>query len=162
MRTPRRLIRARRLATRLAGRLPLDALPWRRKQPKVGLDTVRRRLELLLAAMYGRHIPIATPDVRREAWWRRALRAVSPFSEPETVPASDGESLRLPAFMDAAAGADAAIARYRLLAIEQGERVVRGTAAVAAAAVDSLERDLFLDRTQVRTRVASDRLPGRE
>ena len=146
MRTPRRLIRAKRLATRLARRLPLDALPWRRKQPKVRLDTVRRRLELLLAAMYGRHIPIATPDVRREAWWRHALRTVSPFSEPETVPASDGESLRLPAFMDAASGDDAAIARYRLLAIEQGERVVRGTAAVAAAAVDSLERDLFLLR----------------
>ena len=146
MRTSRRLIRAKRVLARLAARLPLPELPWRRQPRRVGLDSVRRRLELLLTAMYGRHMPIATPNVRREDWWRRALRAVSPFSEPETIPASDGESLRLPAFVDAMAGNDAAIARYRLLAIEQGERVMRGTAAVAAATADALERDLFLLR----------------
>jgi len=143
--TRRRLIRARRAAARLAARLPLPALPWLRTRPVVELDAVRRRLELLLAAMYGRHIPIAVPDRRRESWLARTWRAVSPFSEAESVAASDGESLRLPPSMDASPGAIEAIARYRLLAIEQAERVVRGTA-VAAAGLDSLERDLFLLR----------------
>jgi hypothetical protein len=129
----------------LAARLPLPALPWLRTRPVVELDAVRRRLELLLAAMYGRHIPIAVPDRRRESWLARTWRAVSPFSEAESVAASDGESLRLPPSMDASPGAIEAIARYRLLAIEQAERVVRGTA-VAAAGLDSLERDLFLLR----------------
>ncbi|HEY2375619.1 MAG TPA: VWA domain-containing protein [Gemmatimonadaceae bacterium] len=148
MRSRRRLIRARRAAARLAARLPipLPTLPWRRARPIVELDTVRRRLELLLAAMYGKHIPIAVPERRRVGWLTRAWRSVSPFKEPESVPASDGESLRLPSAMDAASGRDVAIARYRLIAIEQAERVVRGTATAAARLNDSLERDLFLLR----------------
>ena len=145
IRTRRRLIRARRAAARIAARLPLAALPWPRTQPVVELDAVRRRLELLLAAMYGRHIPISVPDRRRESWLARAWRAVSPFTEPDIVAASDGESLRLPPNMEASSGAVDAIARYRLLAIEQAERVVRGTAVVAAG-LDALERDLFLLR----------------
>ena len=123
----------------------MPVLPWLRARPVVELDAVRRRLELLLAAMYGRHIPIAVSDRRRESWLARAWRAVSLFTEAERVAASDGESLRLPPSMDASPGAVEAIARYRLLAIEQAERVVRGTA-VAAAGLDPLERDLFLLR----------------
>ena len=96
--------------------------------------------------MYGKHIPIALPERRRVGWLTRAWRAVSPFTEPESVPASDGESLRLPSTIDAAIGTDVAIARYRLIAIEQAERVVRGTAVAAAQLGDSLERDLFLLR----------------
>lgn len=146
MRARRRLIRARRAAERITEKLPLPALPWRREQPRVELDGVRRRLELLLAAMYGRHIPITPPVVKREGWWRRTVRALSPFASPVTVAASDGESLRLPPALDASSGSEAAVSRYRLLAIEQGERVMRGTAAVAARATDQLERDLFLLR----------------
>ena len=96
--------------------------------------------------MYGKHIPIAVPERRKVGWLKRAWRAVTPFTDPEIVPASDGESLRLPAMVDAAAGRDVALARYRLIAIEQAERVVRGTAATAARLGDSLERDLFLLR----------------
>jgi nitric oxide reductase NorD protein len=146
MRARRRLIRARAAAARLAAKLPLPEIPWGREQPKVELDGVRRRLELLLTAMYGRHIPIAPPEARRHSWWTRTVRAVSPFAAPRSLPASDGESLRLPPTVDASSGTDAAIARYRLLAIEQGERVVRGTVAIAAQATDHLERDLFLLR----------------
>ena len=146
MRARRRLIRARAAAARLAAKLPLPAVPWRREQPQVELDGVRRRLELLLTAMYGRHIPIAPPEARRAGWWTRTVRAVSPFAAPRAIPASDGESLRLPPTVDASLGTDAAIARYRLLAIEQGERVMRGTVAVAAQTTDRLERDLFLIR----------------
>jgi nitric oxide reductase NorD protein len=96
--------------------------------------------------MYGRHIPITPPASKRAGWWARTWRAVTPFKEPEIVPASDGEGLRLPAEMDAALGDDTAIARFRLLAIEQAERVLRGTAVVATEAADALERDLFLLR----------------
>jgi nitric oxide reductase NorD protein len=96
--------------------------------------------------MYGKHIPIAVPERRKIGWLTRAWRAVTPYTEPESVPASDGESLRLPSTMDAAPGRDVALARYRLVAIEQAERVVRGTATAAARLSDSLERDLFLLR----------------
>jgi nitric oxide reductase NorD protein len=112
----------------------------------VELTTVRRRLELLLTAMYGRHIPIAPPAPKRGGWWSRTWRSVSPFQQADTVAASDGEALRLPPHLDAVQGDDAAIARYRLLAIEQAERVLRGTAVIAADASDDLERDLFLLR----------------
>lgn len=149
MQTRRRLIRARRALSRFAERLPLPSFPHREAPAPVELASVRRRLELLLAAMYGRHIPIAPPVVKRGGWWSRARRAMSPFQEPEIVPASDGEALRLPATVDAGAGDEAAIARYRLLAIEQAERVLRGTAVIAAEAADDLERDLFLLRESV-------------
>lgn len=132
--------------SRVVEKLPFPAVSWRRPEQKVELESVRRRLEILLTAMYGRHIPIAPPDSRREGWWTRTVRSLSPFKKPEMLPASDGESLRLPPALDASSGDAAAIARYRLLAIEQGERIVRGTAVVAARAVDSLERDLFLLR----------------
>lgn len=146
MRARRRLIRVRRALSRVARRLPLPSFVSRRDPQPVELTAVRRRLELLLTAMYGRHIPIAPPTTRRDGWWARTWRSVSPFQTPEVVPASDGEALRLPPEMDAALGDDVAIARYRLLAIEQAERVLRGTAVVAAEAADDLERDLFLVR----------------
>lgn len=146
MRGRRRLIRVRRALSLAAARTPLPALMSRRERQPLELTAVRRRLELLLTAMYGRHIPITPPVVKRKGWWARAWRSVSPFHEPEAVPASDGEALRLPAEMDAALGDDVAIARFRLLAIEQAERVLRGTAVVAAETADDLERDLFLLR----------------
>jgi nitric oxide reductase NorD protein len=154
MNARRRLIRARRALSRFTERLPLPSFPHREAPPRVELTSVRRRLELLLAAMYGRHIPIAPPVVKRGGWWSRTWRAMTPVQEPEVVAASDGEALRLPTAVDAAAGDEAAIARYRLLAIEQAERVLRGTAVIAAQASDDLERDLFLLRESVSIDVA--------
>src|SRR3954463_12919371 len=98
-----RLIRPRRAFGRFAALLPfqLPDLPWRREEPKVELDGVRRRLELLLTAMYGRHIPIAAPEAARDGGGTRAWQPVSPFTKPQTISASDGESLRLPPVVDA-------------------------------------------------------------
>jgi nitric oxide reductase NorD protein len=146
MRPRRALIRVRRALSRVAEGLPVAVRERRRPPQPVELTAVRRRLELLLTAMYGRHIPIAPPPVKRTGWWSRTWRSVSPFQQPDVVAASDGEALRLPPELDAALGDDAAVARYRLLAIEQAERVLRGTAVVAADAEDDLERDLFLLR----------------
>jgi nitric oxide reductase NorD protein len=139
----RPLRRAAARLTRLVRHLP--RLPWPRPRAVVELDAVRRRLELLLAAMYGRTIPIAPAEVPPVSWWMRGVRAVSPFQRM-SLPASDGESLRLPASIDASGGMAAALARYRILAVEQGERIARGTSVQALEARDALERDLFLLR----------------
>lgn len=149
MRARHRLIRARRALSRFAEHLPLPHLAFTHRPQPVELTAVRRRLELLLTAMYGRHIPIAPPIVKRGGWFSRTWQSVSPFQQPESVAMSDGEALRLPPEIDAARGDDAAIAQYRLLAIEQAERVLRGTAVIAAEAADDLERDLFLLRESV-------------
>jgi nitric oxide reductase NorD protein len=111
--------------------------------PVLRLDDVRRRLEVLLAALYGREIPIAALDPTREAAGRTGrlpahLRAAGP------VAASDGERIHLPAQLDASQGAGAALARYRVMAIGQAERFIRGTAALAPDADEPLARDLYL------------------
>ncbi|HST59916.1 MAG TPA: VWA domain-containing protein, partial [Longimicrobium sp.] len=66
------------------------------------------------------------------------LRAAGPLA------ASDGERIHLPEQLDAADGPDAALARYRVMAIGQAERLMRGTAALAPGADEPLARDLYL------------------
>ncbi|MBV9774203.1 MAG: VWA domain-containing protein [Gemmatimonadetes bacterium] len=131
------------LLARVAGALRGRAAP---PPPTVRLEDVRRRLELLLAAVYGRGIPIVTAEPEpAPGWLRRAFRPVPPHLRPHGAgAASDAERVHLPAEMDAAGGEAAALARYRLLAIEQAERVARGTAALVPGERDRLERDLYL------------------
>jgi nitric oxide reductase NorD protein len=105
----------------------------RRPEPErevVRLDQVRRRLEILLAAVYGRSIPVvAARPPEPPSRWRRLF-----FPEPrhlrpaEIMAGTDAERVHLPPVLDAAEGAAAALARYRLLAVTQAERVARGTA----------------------------------
>ncbi|HEU4643854.1 MAG TPA: VWA domain-containing protein, partial [Gemmatimonadaceae bacterium] len=121
---------------------------WRaRRRPALELDAVRRRLELLLRAMYDRPILIVDADDPREHGLGARLRrlAAGRASHHTPLPATDGESLYLPRSLPVPAGAgDAeALARYRLLAMEQAERLARGTAALAPSG-DPLERDLYL------------------
>ncbi|HEU4564930.1 MAG TPA: hypothetical protein VFS05_09795, partial [Gemmatimonadaceae bacterium] len=146
MREPRHiLLRARAAASARAERLRQRLLA---PHAAVPLDEVRRRLELLLAALHGRviHIDAAEPPSRRS----RLERIVSPeprhLRHEEALPSTDGERIRLPASLRAEGGADDAMARYRLLALEQGERVARGTAALAPGEDDALARDLYLLR----------------
>src|SRR6185295_2528081 len=82
----------------------------------VMLDQVRRRLELLLAAMYG--VPMAVRSV---------------------VTAADTD-IGLPPHLDASTGLDDAIARYRLLALAQAARLARRDQ--SAPPDDVLARDL--------------------
>jgi nitric oxide reductase NorD protein len=117
MRTSR-LIRNRLLgATR---RLMNPVARWRKQRaaPVVALASVQRRVELLLAAMYGRPFRVV------------ATGAAS---------AADTGAVVLPAMLLGEAGA---VQRYRLLAIEQGARILRGTR--GAAPEDLLERDVYL------------------
>jgi nitric oxide reductase NorD protein len=81
---------------------------------------VHRRIELLLGAMYGP--AVATGVMARE-----------PGKQPS------GRSIVLPRSI--AEPGDAA-ERYRLLAIEQGARIVRGTRLAAPA--DPMERDIYM------------------
>ncbi len=132
------------LARRRAAAL-LD--PQEAARDGVRLPEVSRRLELLVAALYGRPIQIA-PAPSRGGRLRRA--------EPPTA-ANDGERIVLPAELP---GGDA-LGRYRLMALAQAERVERGTAVLAPARTDALERDLYLlfESAAVDAAVA-ERVPG--
>ncbi|HET7463121.1 MAG TPA: VWA domain-containing protein [Longimicrobium sp.] len=117
---------------------PLDAPP-----PPVGLAEVRRRLELLLAGVYGVPVPVAPAEPPREKPIRRLLRRTpGHLRAAAALPSSDGERVLLPARLDEA-GPDA-LRRYRILAIEQAERLARGTARALPANEPPLVRDLFL------------------
>jgi nitric oxide reductase NorD protein len=94
------------------------------------LADVRRRLELVVSALYGRHIPI-TPAVPGRGWGRTTAPTA----------ANDGERILLPATLQ---GGGDALARYRLMAVEQAERIARGTAGLAPPPREALERDLYL------------------
>lgn len=116
-----------------------DVAAWlraRRRTPAVQLGAVQRRLELLLAALYGSHFEIepAEPDTRSRSFRARAL--------PE-IARHEGVTIQLPATMQASDGVEAAIARYRLLAIGQAARIMRGSAALAPGDDDLVARDLY-------------------
>lgn len=115
---------------RALGRAPAAPPP-----PALELEAVRRRLEILLAAVYGREIPIV------------AAKPVEPTRRTaagEPVAGSDGERIHLPPRLDASGGTEAALARYRVLAIGQAERMMRGTVALAPGEDERLARDLYL------------------
>lgn len=143
--------RARRLwlkARHLASRLTDDARQrWHKGDDVVvALETVRRRLELLLAALYPHAPRIDVAGGSKHAGLDDStVRLAGRHRSDDVLAANDGESIRLPASI-AARDAPAAIARYRLLALEQAERVARGTAGVATEITNRLERDLYLLR----------------
>lgn len=119
---------------------------WRRRRPEVSLETVQRRLELVITALYGRPLALAPTRVTPRNWLERVSRAMG--AQPDvrqTTPSVEGETIRLPELLDARQGVESAVARYRVLALEQAQRIVRGTPALVPAA-DPLERDLYLVR----------------
>jgi len=127
--------RRRRLPARTADP---DAAP-----PPVGLEEVRRRLELLLAGVYGHPISIAAADAPRTPVARRLAGQVPPHLRGNApLPASDGVRILLPARLDPADGDP--LTRYRVMAIQQAERLARGTALALPAGESPLVRDLYL------------------
>jgi nitric oxide reductase NorD protein len=146
-------------ATRMPERVVATIASRMRRGPAiVRLEEVHRRLELLLAAIYGRPIVVELPRPTRPSTFGRVARWAStrrraPLAE------SDAVSIRLPATLSADDPA-AALEQYRLLAVEQAERLVRGTAARASACTP-MERDLFLlaESAAVDAAIAA-RMPG--
>ena len=110
---------------------PFTAWRTARAPATLTLADVRRRLELLLAAMYGRPFRIAGSAPSR-------TRAGGPTGLDLT-----SADVILPPVLPDGSGRARAAERYRLLAIEQAARVVRGTM-TDALPVDPLERDLYL------------------
>ncbi len=127
-----------------------DALRARRARAArnarvVRLDDVRRRLELLVTAVYDRPIPITTADsaTRRSSW--RDVFVPGHVRRRAALATTDGERIQLPREIESADG-DAALAEYRLMAIEQAERIARSTLVTLPPGAPGLERDLYLLR----------------
>ncbi len=115
----------------------------RRRKPSVALETVHRRLELVIAALYGRPIALTATDRAPKTFRARLETLLGVQADAHrTTPTVEGETIRLPESLDAPDGTESAIARYRILAIEQAERIKRGTPAHAPS-TDPLERDLY-------------------
>jgi nitric oxide reductase NorD protein len=120
---------------------------WRARPPQargeLPLARVKRRLELVVGALYG-DIPAILPSdpPPRPTWLARLLGRAPRHLSPRTAHSfTDGSSVWLPRAMETGDNEGAAVATYRLLALEQVARVVRGTP--AAAPSDRLERDLY-------------------
>ena len=145
----RRFLRNRAIG--LTRRAVAPAARWRQQRApeKLELTQVRRRLELLLTGMYGRPMRVGEEDAAPRA---AALGGARPNGEQPDI--------ALPRSMPARDGLDAAGAQYRLLAIEQAERLVRGSAAVALPTT-MLERDLYtLAEGAAIDRAIAERAPG--
>jgi nitric oxide reductase NorD protein len=117
-------------------------VPRRSEEQQVSLDEVKERLEYYLRAVYGRPIrvePVAVDKPRagtREAGWlmRKRIDAVSD---------SDVDVIRLPSQLVAPPGEVTPFERFRCIAVQHAERLVRSTASHAATLGSDLERDLF-------------------
>jgi nitric oxide reductase NorD protein len=111
-------------------------------QPVV-LEDVRRRLEVLLAGVYGHPITVAAAEAPRTPVARRLFGRVPPHLRIQApLAASDGVRVLLPPRLDPAEGD--ALTRYRVMAIQQAERLARGTALALPADESPLVRDLYL------------------
>jgi nitric oxide reductase NorD protein len=122
---------------------------WRVRPPGaaavLALAQVRRRLELFLGALHGEPVPILPADPEPAPTWLARLlgRAPRHLAPAEALAATDGERVWLPRALDARAGEDAALDRYRLLAVEQAARRGRGVARGQPHDAPRIERDLY-------------------
>lgn len=123
---------------------------WKRVNPEkhsaiTELGSVRRRLELLITAMYGRSIRIEdAKPVRPPGVVGRLVNRATRGRDPGEIAESDADTIRLPRMLCDSNTRGSAITQYRLLAIEHAERIVRGTEANRPAEGVALERDLYL------------------
>jgi nitric oxide reductase NorD protein len=113
-----------------------DRIRVLRTPPVVELESVRRRISLVLAAMFGRRfelVSLRTPPPSNMLGTRRR--------QPPAV--SHGDTIELPATVRVIDDVDSTAATYRLLAVEQAARLVRGSHAFAPDHDDPVARDLY-------------------
>jgi nitric oxide reductase NorD protein len=121
---------------------------WRARSPEmrreVPLARVRLRLELFVTALCGAPYSILPADPPPPpTWLARAMgRAPRHLSRHCAAASTDGAAIWLPRALEASSGDEATIATYRLLAIEQAARAVRGTP--SRLPTDRLEEDLYV------------------
>src|SRR5690606_9824036 len=121
---------------------------WRRHRPRkaepgLSLEDAVRRLEILASAVFGRSLTIRpaqppAPPSLLTVFFRRSQK---PWPQ-HAVPATDGRHVFLPrrcSLPDAAQAMEA----YRVCALQQGMRLVRGSAQQVAQLQDPLHRQLY-------------------
>jgi nitric oxide reductase NorD protein len=130
-----------------ATRVARDA--WRRHAARttsrVSLSTIRTRLELFVAGLTGQSLPIVTlspPPAR--TWLARFSPDRSVRPGEGGLAATDGERIYLAGSLDLAGGTAQTMTAYRLLALQQAVRVLRGSAAISSRLPDQAARDLFM------------------
>lgn len=123
---------------------------WRRHRPAppgppvVRLVEVSQRLDLLLAAAFGRGFLLRTaqlpgPPTFLSRWFLRR----EPPAQRVALPSQDGVQVWLPPWLPAAAGEGQATERYRVLALVQALRAERLAGAQGALPNGALPRLLF-------------------
>src|SRR5690606_26268818 len=124
---------------------------------------VRRRLELWVGALGigNARIVIANPPARPSFVGRLAMRIPRHLVDLRALAGTDGVHIRLPRALPAPAGDEAALADYRMLALQQAMRIERGTARFLPDVRSTLERDLYLLReAQAVDHAIAESLPG--
>lgn len=126
------------------------------------LQDVARRLDLLLAAVFGRSFALRVAQVpAAPGWLARWMRRNALPPATAALPATDGVSLWLPAGFGAALDDAQAGELFRLHALRQAMRAVRGAAALVTAQDPPALADLHL---MLEARAAdyalAQRLPG--
>lgn len=120
---------------------------WMRRSPPprtFGLVDVRRRLELFVTGVVGECVPISParlpsrPSLLARVFDRRARAS----GEARIVASTDGSRIRLPPEIERSVGPAEDLETFRLLALEQMLRVLRGSVA-SAPRDDALLGDLF-------------------
>lgn len=96
--------------------------------PRPSLRDLKRRLELFLGAVFpdAPELGVAEPPAPRSWLARLAQRSTAHLHHEDAIAASNGERILLPADLHHIPAKDIPD-RYRLLALEQGARVARGT-----------------------------------
>ena len=124
---------------------------WRRHRPatkgpvRLQLADVAQRLDLLIAAVFGRSfaLRVAQPPAAPSLIGRMLLRHQLPPVR-EAFPATDGRSIWLPDNFGVAESDTAAMERFRTIALQQAMRAERGSARHFRAEAPPLERELYL------------------
>lgn len=139
---------------------------WRRHvpgPPRVELDEVRRRLELLCNALFGQSFPVivAEPLARPSFAGRLARRLPRHLLDERAHASTDGVRIRLPRAIEVSVSRAAVEATYRLLALQQGARAARGTPGALPEGTAALVRDLYMiSEGAAIDRLLSLELPG--
>ncbi len=124
---------------------------WRRYGPPssrqaVPLAAVRARLERFVTALFDLEVTITASEPPAPITWLGRLANPTPrhLRNRRLEAGTDGVGIRLPPELPVSIDEEEATAVYRLLAVQQAARIVRGTARRLAGIRDAEERDRFL------------------
>lgn len=126
------------------------------------LGDVARRLDLLIAAAFGRSYTLRVAQAPAKPSWmgRMLLRHQLPPG-PEAIAATDGRSIWLPRAFKPGQSRQWAAARFSTLALQQAMRAERGSAEHLPADAAPLERELYLLlEARAADAALASRLPG--